>query len=422
MRTGQRGHGRHCAGAGERPPTAGLAPRFADLFARGEEGAFAKAIAGRCGVSDAVLLSSGTSCLLLIFEHLKSRSARRSVIIPAYTCPLVVLAAAQAGLKVVACDMARERFDLDLDQLARLVGPDTLCVVPTHYGGWLTDVEAVRRVVRGREPDAVIIEDAAQAFGARWAGRPVGLVGDVAIFSFAAGKGLTTFEGGAIVSRDPGTMAAIGETARGLVRPAPVQELSHTVQLAGYHLLYNPMGLRLIFGAPKRRALARGDEIEAASDHFEGPIRIAPMSLWRQRVGLHALPRLDAHLAGARATFDSLADRLAGCRGLKVHVPEPDADPAATFLMVTLPADVDLAPVAEIWRSRAGVAKLFTRAIGDYPYLAGHVEPGETPNARDLARRTITISTSAIGSGAGGGQGLETVLQAIRDLARADVS
>ena len=409
------------AGLGERPPTAGLAPRLADLLGGGGLGAFAKAVARRCGVEDALILSSGTSCLLVILEHLKSLSARRTVIIPAYTCPLVVLAAAQAGLKVVACDMAQERFDLDLGALARLVGPDTLCVVPTHYGGWLTDVDAVREVVRARDPQVAIIEDAAQAFGATWAGRPVGLAGDVAIFSFAAGKGLTTFEGGAIVSRAQGTFAAVAGTARGLVRPAPLQELSHTIQLAGYHLLYNRLGLRLVFGAPKRRALARGDEIEAASDHFEGPIRVAPMSRWRQGVGLRALARLDAHLAGARARFDSLAGGLVDCPGLKVHVPPPHARAAATFLMVTLPADADPALIARLWTSRAGVAKLFTRAIGDYPYLAGRVEPGDTPHARDVARRTITISTSAIGGGLDGGQGHETVLQAIRDCARGEV-
>ena len=52
------------------------------------------------------------------------------------------------------------------------------------------------------------------------------------------------------------------------------------------------------------------------------------------------------------------------------------------------------ATIERLWRSRLGVAKLFSRAIGDYPDMAPLLRPSETPNARALAATTITLSTN----------------------------
>jgi dTDP-4-amino-4,6-dideoxygalactose transaminase len=63
---------------------------------------------------------------------------------------------------------------------------------------------------------------------------------------------------------------------------------------------------------------------------------------------------------------------------------------------VTLPTRRQCERVlAELWPAGLGVTKLFARAIDDYPYLAGLVAPSETRNARDLAARTLTVTTSA---------------------------
>ena len=399
---------------GERAPTAGLPPHLADLFGlgRGDDG-LQQSICRLTGAAEALLLSSGTACLFTVFEHLRRGSDRRTVIVPAYTCPLVVMAARQAGLKVIACDVSPTRFDLDLDQLARLIDRDTLCVVPTHYGGWLTDVAAVRNSIAARDGAVAIVEDAAQAFGASWDGRSVGLAGDVGMFSFAAGKGLTLFEGGALVAADGGQIEALRGTSRPLIRPAPLIEAQMSTLLAGYHLLYNRIGIQLVYGAPKRSSLARGDDISAAGDRFAGPIRVHSVGGWRRGVASRALPRLPAHLVAVRASFDRLAGALAArCPGLDVHVPAAPARPSATFLFATLPAAPATAGIIDrLWRSRLGIAKQFTRAIGDYPYLAGDLLPSPTPNARDLAARTVTISTSAdLGE-----RDIETIVQAIRE-------
>lgn len=383
-------------GWGEVPPTAGLPPRWRDLFARSGRGTLESDICRRFGFTDIEIVASGTAALRIAFTTLAQRHPGRDVVIvPGYTCPLVVLAAAAAGLKAIACDTVPGGFDLDTAHLRRLIDQHTLAIVPTHFGGVLTDVEAIRRAA----PGIAIVEDAAQAFGATWNGASVGLAGDIGVFSFGAGKGFTLYEGGALVGREPAMMAALRRTAAELTSPDPLGELGRAVMLAAYHAGYAPLGLRLVYGSPKRKALARDDEIEAAGDRFPPEVEITRVGAFRKRVGCNALGRLDTHLATSRARFDSIATRLAALPGLTVHHPPPNARPSATSLFVTLAEhpERDLL-IRALWRSRLGVAKMFCRALPDYPDMQPLLIPSDTPNARALAAGTITISTSALSS------------------------
>ena len=381
--------------AGEAPPTSGLAPRFADLFARGDLAGLERAIAEYAGTSAAILTCSGTAALFIALEYLKRDSPARTVVVPAYTCPLVVFSARRAGLQVIACDTVKGGLDLDLDHLGQLAGKDTLAVVPTHYGGALTGVAAVRAAVRLLAPGAAIVEDAAQAFGARVGGMAAGLAGDIGFYSFAAGKGLTLYEGGALVARDPSLIANLRTIADETVPDNPAFELRRSFEFAAYHCFYNPLGLRWSYGIPRRFWLACKDEVRAASDHFSEPIPIHRVSAWRAGVATAALGRYREHLAATRRRFGELSEMLGAIPDIDVHRPRPLFEPTGTFVFVTFSSQQRCSrALGLLWRSRFGVSKLFAHAIPDYPYLAGKVTPSETPNARDFAGRTLTVTTS----------------------------
>jgi dTDP-4-amino-4,6-dideoxygalactose transaminase len=366
------------AGIGEVAPSGGLPPCALDLLASGSGPTLEEAICAQLGLPDIDIVSSGTAALLVALTWLRRRSPRRKVIVPAYTCPLVVRAVASAGLVALPCDTVAGGFELDLRHLGRLVDGDTLAVVPTHYGGVLTDAGRVGDTAKARSPDVTIIEDAAQAFGATWQGRSVGLAGDIGVFSFGAGKGFTVYEGGALIAREPDTMAGLRQVATELTSASPLREAHRALLLAGYHAAYNRLGLRAVYGAPKRFWLGRGDEVRAANEDVPGRIVVHRIGRWRKAVGRAALSRLPAHLAASRDRFARIASKLATIPGIKVHLPQAGVQPSATFVFVTLPATTSCgAAIRRLWASQ----------------LEPWVLRTDTPNARALAATTLTLST-----------------------------
>jgi len=202
----------------EVPPTAGLPPRFGDLLPFAGPSLAAQA-AQFLGVDEVQIECSGSAALVVALTALKRRSPRTSVIVPAYTCPLVAIAVAHCGLKLRLCDLLPGGIDMDPAALAALCDDDTLAIVPTHLAGRIADVDTAIACARG--VGAWVIEDAAQALGARFAdGRAVGTRGDIGFFSLAVGKGLTTFEGGLLIARDASLRAELrGCSDDGIDRP-----------------------------------------------------------------------------------------------------------------------------------------------------------------------------------------------------------
>lgn len=383
----------------ELPPTSGLPPRVSDLFAplsdpfaRRSDPALEVFAAKFLDGTEPQIECSGTACLVIALEYLKTLSPRREVIVPAFTCPLVVLATAKAGLKLLPCDLAQDRFDLDEAHLAKLVSDRTLCVVATHLGHWLTDVVRLKAIL---PPEIKVIEDAAWAFGARQNGRSAGFAGDIGFFSFALGKGFTLYEGGALVAGNETIRAGLRATSQRLRQLEPAEERQRCIEYFTFHFLYHTLGLWLIYGTSKNFWLRRGDTIRAIGDYFETDIPVHAMSDWRKRVGARAIQRYAAHLVATRASRERLLAALGSIEGLELHAPLEGCEPSWLFMLVTLPTQNQCdSALKQLWRSPLGVSRLFAHVLSDYAYLAGKVEPLPTPQAQKLAARTLTVTTS----------------------------
>lgn len=379
-------------GLREVPPTAGLPLRLKDLLPPWEND-FPGEIADFLGVPEVGLECSGTASLIVILQTLQRLSGRRKVIVPAYTCPLVALAVAHCGLHLVVCDVAPDSFELATEQLPSLCDGDTLALIPTHLGGRIADLGPVLAVARAT--GAFVVEDAAQALGARNDGESVGLAGDAGFFSFAAGKGLSIFEGGAWVARDSALRAELARTSLSLIPSAPLFETGRCLQLLGLAAFYRPLLLPYVYGMPLRRALKRNDPTEAVGDMFSPDIPLHRVSAWRRAVGSRALSRLpDFQAALTRQAAERLA-RLSGLAGLTVLADAPGCQGVWPFLMLLLPSRASRdAVLDELWGSGLGVTRLFVHALPDYDYLRPWVAAQDCPNARDFAARSLTLSNS----------------------------
>jgi dTDP-4-amino-4,6-dideoxygalactose transaminase len=376
----------------EIPPTAGLPLRMRDLLPLAA-GDFSRELAAFLDVTGVGIECSGTASLVVILETLRQASSRRTVVVPAYTCPLVVFAVARCGLQLQVCDVSPGSFEFDPGALAKVCDSDTLAIVPTHLAGRVADLAPVLAVAR--QCGAYVIEDAAQALGAKDHGRSVGLRGDAGFFSLAAGKGLSIFEGGAWIATDDDLRSALRLTSQRIIPRDHGQEALRCLELLGYAALYGPQGMRLVYGAPLRRALRRGDIVAAAGDCFSPAIPLHRVSSWRQAVGCRALSRLDnfqQQLAAQATRRLPLLQQIPGVKVLGDHAISTGTWPV---LFVVLPdAGIRDQILAELWGAGLGIARMFAFALPDYDYLRPWVPEQALPNARHFAACSLTISNS----------------------------
>ena len=376
----------------ELPPTAGLPLRPSDLLPR--RARFAAHLAGWLGVPELQLECSGTAAMVVALHAMhRLRPQRDEVVVPAWTCPLVALAIHRAGLKLKLCDLAPGGIDMDAAQLAALCGPRTLAIVPTHLAGRIVDVPAAMAIAG--DVGAYVLEDAAQALGARRGCASVGLLGDAGFFSLAVGKGLTLYEGGVLISRDAELREAFMASRREVIRPSLRWSAQRAVELLGYAVAYRPSLLYAVYGKPLRDALAEGDPVAAVGDDFGPDIPLHPLGRWRQGVGTAALERLPGFLELTRRQALSRLEPLRALPGVTVFADAPGTQGAWPFLLLTLPtAAARDAALDTLWTAGLGVSRLFIHALPDYGYLREIVPATALPNARDFAARSLTITNS----------------------------
>jgi perosamine synthetase len=376
----------------EIPPTAGLPLRLADLLS--PRAALGKTLAAQLGTPPLQLECSGTAALLVALRTLSEQAPdRRTVVVPAYTCPLVAIAVRSLGLELRLCDVRAGHFDMDPRALADACRGDTLAVIPTHLAGLVADVDSAMAIAK--RVGAWVIEDAAQALGARSHGRSVGLRGDIGFFSLAAGKGLSIYEGGLLLTRDASMRDALRRTHEAMVPNQPAWELRRSLELVGLATLYRPSGLGFAYGRPLRRALRRNDPVAAVGEDFPPTIPLHRVGRWRESVGTGAAARLPTFIEQLRRQASRRVERLRQIRDVKVFDPGAGNEGSWPFLLLRLPSqrsrDSALAP---LWTAGVGVSRLFVHALPDYAYLGDRVPQAAMPNARAFAEQTLTISNS----------------------------
>jgi len=178
------------------------------VFVGGDEiHLFEREFAAYCGVRGAVGVGSGTDALTLALRAL-GVGAGDDVITVAHTFAATAEAIVAAGACPVFVDVRDDTLLIDGEQVERAVTPRTKAVIPVHLYGHVCDMDAIGEVARRR--GLIVIEDAAQAHGARWKGRRVGGLGRVGCFSFFPAKNLGACgDAGAVVSDDEAVLARV---------------------------------------------------------------------------------------------------------------------------------------------------------------------------------------------------------------------
>ena len=346
-------------------------------------------LARRFDAHDVSLYGSGTQALTAaLTAALHQVGNDRAVALPGYTCYDVATAAVGADARVLLYDIDPDTLAPDWDSLERALEAGAgVAVLAPLYGipfDWAPALALAQRF------GTVLIEDAAQAAGATWEGRPVGTFGDVTTLSFGRGKGWTGGGGGAALWRGSDGDSHGDSHAEPAHRPAaaaPVAGRSPVV------LALTP-GLQWMLGRPALYGIPRAlPWLHLGETRYHDPRPLEPMTSFsaslvlrtRERARNEADARRSAghrwahDLAGAGVRFpDTAAD--AGYLRFPFRISRPEA--RRRVLRDGAPFGVEpgypttLAPLPAL-RAR----------LGSSPRLAG------LPGAETLARDTVTLPT-----------------------------
>ena len=166
-----------------------------------EVAAFEQEFAAYCGTAECIALNSGTSALHLALLAGGVGPGDEVITVP-FTFVASVAAVTYTGARPVLVDIDPRSFTMDPSAIEAAITPRTKAILPVHLYGQPADMDPIMEIARRHR--LVVIEDAAQAHGAKYKGRPVGSIGDMACFSFYPGKNLGAYgEGGAVTTSNP---------------------------------------------------------------------------------------------------------------------------------------------------------------------------------------------------------------------------
>ncbi|PCN51053.1 erythromycin biosynthesis sensory transduction protein eryC1 [Candidatus Geothermarchaeota archaeon ex4572_27] len=241
-------------------------------YVLGEETeAFEREFASYIGVRRAVATSSGTSALFLILKAL-GIGPGDEVVVPAFTFIASVTPVLMVGARPRFVDVDYETMTLDPEAVRRAVGERTKAIIAVHLFGHPADMSPILEVAEER--GIYVIEDAAEAHGAKYRGRRVGSIGHAAFFSFYPTKNVTVLGDGGMVATNDEELAERVALLRhhGQVARDDYRMLGYNMKMSEIHAAIGRVELRRLDGRNEhRRRLARiyGEEI---GDLLEIPV------------------------------------------------------------------------------------------------------------------------------------------------------
>jgi dTDP-4-amino-4,6-dideoxygalactose transaminase len=207
-----------------------LKPILEDIMANGafiggpQVAAFEEEFAAFCGGGHCVGLNSGTDALRFALMAAGVGPGDEVITVP-HTFIATTEAISQAGAMPVFVDIEPATCTMDVAQIARRITSNTRAIVPVHLYGQPADMDPILEIARKHQ--LAVIEDACQAHGALYKGRPAGSMGVAGCFSFYPGKNLGAFgDAGAVVTAD----ANLAQTMRMLREHGQSRKYYHDME------------------------------------------------------------------------------------------------------------------------------------------------------------------------------------------------
>jgi dTDP-4-amino-4,6-dideoxygalactose transaminase len=339
-------------------------------------------------------VGSGRLALLLVLDALDIQPPA-TVILPSYTASCVPNVLQAAGYTLFFVDIDRDTLHLAADLLPDTAPEGTRALLATHIEGSPVDIGPLLDWAGSRE--IAVIEDAAHALGATLADRPVGALGDAAIFSLGRGKHLNTLGGGLAVVSTPEAAERLDMRVDSLPC-ARSTELLRSVVMEGMietgtaPALFGTLAMPVMkvarrFGADPMTRLFEDDKSPLAA--IPEPMR-RRLSNLQARFGLEALREF--HLSLDRRRGHAKALRLALGDHLNLQTPVEGGNPA--WLELTAQVEDRDAFQSALLSRGVDTQRTWMDACADLPAFESALG-GACPVAREVAARAVYLPTYA---------------------------
>jgi perosamine synthetase len=272
------------------------------------------------GMEHAIAVSYGRMAFYYILRGLNLPPGSE-IIFPALTFWVIPEIARRAGFIPVFVDVDPLTFNIDPEQIEGSISERTRAIVPTHLYGQPCDMDAIFSIAE--KHNLVVIEDCAQAVGARYRGRLVGTFGMASLFSFQMLKGINTHGGGMAITNDASLAARVNELAKNEPPQTTSELLKRFATGFAARALVSPKGFTF-WGFPLQALASLFGHHDLSRFIWEKirPLDPFPPSYNRRYsnaqaiLGLRALAKLEDFNARSRAHAMTLTRGLADCRSV----------------------------------------------------------------------------------------------------------
>lgn len=345
---------------------------------------FASALATRLGVDGVWGTSSGRASLSVVLKCLRRLRPERTVVaLPAYTCFSVAASIVRSGLTLFPIDVNPDTLDLDPNQLNNLPEKNLLCIITSNLFGYVGDITPVRYAAQPR--GAFVVDNGAQALGARRDGQLAGTRGDVGIFSLGRGKSLSAIEGGLIIANGEELSRAVEAEVKPLRPASPTHTAFLLLQLAAYTALLHPTRYWIPNSLPF---------LKLGMTEFEPQFPMHTLQPLARHLLLAQWDRIPALNAMRRSNAARLTEGLRASRTFYFPRPAPGTQAALLRLPVIAPEeDMRNVAVKHLRQARIGASCFYPSAICDIPGIGPHMArtSHHCSNAERVSRTLFTL-------------------------------
>jgi dTDP-4-amino-4,6-dideoxygalactose transaminase len=244
------------------------------------------------------------------------------IIFPMFTFPVMPMVAKLMGFKPVFCEVNPETFNAGPEHIEPLINENTRAVLATHLYGRPCPISEIKELTQSK--GIRLMEDCAHALGAKVNAKPVGTFGDIGIFSFAEGKNMPCFGGGAIAVTDERVANRIEDILARTSIPDAKAVRNEAINVWIKWLLTHPfifgisvfqaLKFKLMLGKPLLDSAVGNELLDKYSKSNPTITRIANL---QAALAIKQIKRIESFNEGARSNARILTENLGDVPGVK---------------------------------------------------------------------------------------------------------